>query len=1013
MGPITRRELLRRLGLGGAALALGPPWLSGCASDGVEPGGEFPFTMWRELQRALRSSPDHLPARARALVAARDIEGLAALVTDAIRTLPTVRRGTEQAATSIRWGAGGALRAGAGTPREKCDLLVTLLGEAGIPASVVISRETPEPAEWEAFLAPRAPSPFLPDIAPRTLERWATVLGRASTPSRDLDGELDASSLALAARVLAAEGLPAPRPQGQDLRSGPLPLVRVELEGVPYVLSPAVPGDRPRPLPDGDGLQEAPPASAPYTVTARLSCVTTADPRRPRLLVERSWEAPDLIGRRIALGTVPALPPETMGATAFSGIQALIPFLAVQGAGIDEDTAERLATVGDPVTLSGEVIEVRGDVPVIDGVPLTPGGSASLNSVMSLEFEVDAAGFPTLHGRLVARDAAGAPVEGLQGPDFRIIDEGQDVPALLTANRRSPSVVLMMDQSLSMPGAFRREAGTELAERLRGSILQRFPGARVHYRETNSDLWSWLGWARSRSPELTVFITDGDLGDALTDSLRELLSGSGPTLLLNVRPGREARFSELAEVTGASVASVTEADSALAEILGALERVDVPPYRLRFGATGETPESREVRVVTADGRLEATARYAVPGTAAAGERICGVHLVLELSRGGARTALVERTLGGFDRRFEAPPSEVHVVEAREALLGALLIQVEGGGPPPSVRLDDFLEGQIGLEPFVRAIADGSDLGPLAPSADTTVPPELLALTAPLEDPLDQAVVFEEGLRMILYRTAFRLGTDRVERSVDLLPTLGATGAHRDPRTAFEATLRATARLAAMEAAAFPVSTMALGGDLPLRRAASASALPVELDRAGRVWWDHLIRGHGRPVMALVPSPPPPGRKALWELNPATGEIRGILDDGSGGGSEEERIRRQVEEFDRVMAYYGLLFQAMGTGKVVGGIGGFSLGVVAAYNQALVNLYAAVTLVLINMDASGLDAAIRESLRQFACNVAREAFLGAVGGAGKAAGNAVEMFNAVSNLLGAFYPNSALSEAISC
>lgn len=1012
MDPITRRELLRRLGLGGAALAVGPHWLGGCGRDGEFGEDDLPFAMWRELQRGVRQSPDHLPARARRLVAARDLDGLVALVTDDIRTLPTVGRGGEAAGTSMRWGAEGALRARAGTPREKCELLALLLTEAGVPASVMMSDTTPTPEEWDGILAPRPPLPFAPDVSERQLAHWASILGVEPVSAPSIDEELDRMTGEIVARVLATEGLPTLRPVGRSLRSGPLPVVVLGAGDERRVVSPAVPGDRLRPSPTDGVLREPATPSGTYRVSARLSFVTTTAPDGPRILVENEWAAPDIIGRQIVLGTVPALPPELLGAATFSGVQALIPFIAVQGPGLDSDQVDRLARIGDPVTWSGQTIDTKGEVPIIDGIALAPAGTASLETVTSLELQVDPADFPTIHARLIPRDAEGRTVEGLQAVDFRVIDEGTDVPALLTANRPSPSVVLMIDQSLSMPSAFRGDAGVALTERLQAGVLARFPAARIDYRETNSDLWRWLGWARARSPDLTVFITDGDLGDRLTDDLREALSTSGPTLLLNVRPGREVRFGELAAVTGARVASVTEAGAALARIMETLDGAGVAPYRLQYGAVGPDPDLRSVRVVTGDGRVEATAHYRVPTGVADGEGICGVHLTLEVTRDGARSVLVERTLGGFDGRFQAPSQE-HVAAATEALRGSCMIHVEGGGTSPSIRLDDFLEGQLGLEPFVRAIREGRDLAPLALAADTTIPPEVLALTAGLEDPSGEALVHEEGLRMVMHRLAFRMGTDRLERSVDILPTLQAVGTHRDARVAFDATLRATARLAATEAAAFPISTVSLAGGSPLRRVPTASALSVELDRPDRIWWDRLIRGHGRPVLALVPDPPTRGRKALWELNPATGELRGVLDDGSGGGSAEESIRRQLEEYDQVMAYYGLLFEAIGVGNVVGGIGGFSLGVVSAYNQALVRLYAAVSLVIINMDASGLDAAIRDSLRQFACNVAREAFLGALGGAGRTSAQAVSLFNSTTNLLTILYPGSALGEAVSC
>jgi hypothetical protein len=1019
MHPITRRELLRRLGLGGSALALGPHWLTACGGDGQGlfggGGDDLPFSMWRELQRAVRSSPDHLPSRAARLVEAGDLEGLVALVADDVRTLPTLNRGRDRAERSVRWGPAGALRAGGGTPREKCELLANLMNRAGFEAEVRMSRRQPSVEEWQAILAPSPRPPFDPDVSDRQLARWAEALGvgMAEAPeSPEPSGQLEDTARELAHRVLAVEGLNVAGPPAQDYRSGFLPVVVLRRGEEEHVVSPAEPGDRLRSLAPGHDLRDAPDMSGLWQVHARLSCVTTLDPRAPRLLVERTWSASQLIGRQIVVRTVPAIPEPLLHATSFADVATFIPLLGVRGPGLDQESTAELAALGEPFLLDGRPLDLSGAMPSFEGISLAPPGTADPASVASLEVSVDPATFPVLDVRLTARDASGQLVEGLQARDFRILEEDREVPALLTANLSSPLVVLMIDQSLSMPAAYRGEEGMDLMERLRRTVVERYPAARLAHQETNSDLWRWLGWARARSPDLTVFVTDGDLGDRLTPDLRQVLGTSGPTLFLNVKAATSPLFDELAEVTGGEVAPVREGESALSRVLAALAALAIHPYRFRTAASGPAPRDRTLRVSLADGRVEAAATYEVPEVILSGDRICGLVLTVELTQERGRSITVERTLGGYDRRFEGLPTQAHLDDAFEALWGSYLIQVEGGGTPPSVRIDDHLEGLLGMEPFMRAVVAGDDLEAFL-GTDTLVPPELYALTAELVDPDEVAPVYEEGLRMVLHRMRLRFGTDRVQRAVDILPTGRIMASHPDAAVGFGATLRATAHLAATEAALYPASTLAVAGSSPLLRVGAARDLPLELDRAERIWWDHLIRGHSRRVERLVPEEIPPGRKVLWELDPVTGELLGILDDGSGGGSAEERVRRQIQEFDKVMAYYGLIFEGMNAGGAVGGLGAFSLAVVATYGQTLVKLYGAVTLVIINMDATGLDEQVRASLQQLSCNVAREAFLGGVGGAGGAAGRAASIFGSISNLLGILYADSPVTSALTC
>ena len=83
------------------------------------------YDVWRDMQHTLRTSPDHRAARADALVTADDTEGLFAFVRDEIALVPG-REGYVLAATEGRWGAAATLRGGAGTARERVDLLAAV-----------------------------------------------------------------------------------------------------------------------------------------------------------------------------------------------------------------------------------------------------------------------------------------------------------------------------------------------------------------------------------------------------------------------------------------------------------------------------------------------------------------------------------------------------------------------------------------------------------------------------------------------------------------------------------------------------------------------------------------------------------------------------------------------------------------------------------------------------------------------------------------------------------------------
>lgn len=88
-----------------------------------------------QLRALIRSSPDHLQARAEEVVATKNPKCIAEFVRDHIAALPGFLT-NDDGTYSSRWGIEGTLRAGAGTLRDRAELMAALLGAAGIPAKV-------------------------------------------------------------------------------------------------------------------------------------------------------------------------------------------------------------------------------------------------------------------------------------------------------------------------------------------------------------------------------------------------------------------------------------------------------------------------------------------------------------------------------------------------------------------------------------------------------------------------------------------------------------------------------------------------------------------------------------------------------------------------------------------------------------------------------------------------------------------------------------------------------------
>ena len=266
----TRRGFL---GLSvGAASAL----LVRCGSSHPQPPPTVPadpFTIWAQLQEALRQSPDHRLAAADKLVARRDPSALLAFVRDQIATCPPLD--PMAVVTEMRWGVRGTLRGGMGTPREKAELLVQLYQRAGFTAQVVTG--TPMDTSTAALTAMyfRTPeAPFNPAIDQTTLDGFNATLGNTGTPTLPLIDGSGAEAAAIASAVwsalppgLAPQGQPDPTLALNTLNS--LPLVAVQVGGKTVA-------NRPNLL-----------RRRPSTRTHRPTTGAALCPRRPNLQLRR------------------------------------------------------------------------------------------------------------------------------------------------------------------------------------------------------------------------------------------------------------------------------------------------------------------------------------------------------------------------------------------------------------------------------------------------------------------------------------------------------------------------------------------------------------------------------------------------------------------------------------------------------------------------------------------------------------------------------------------------------
>lgn len=1018
-GPLglSRRDLLAATGAAGLLAAAGLGWSRRDAllgSPGTEPpttdappasGDHLPFDVWREMQAAFRESPDHLVARSEALVAAGDAEAIFEFVRDDVLTIPGDRTGVGSPTRSVRWGPRATLRGGMGTAREKADLLVDLLVDAGFAADVVTGPGSDEATLHAVYFGQSGPA-FDPAIDEERAAAWRDRLGLEPTESGQYEAiDPDGSEGdALAEGVLAALGPVSERrePAGFDWRGGAFPVVRFWDPADAPARTDSTGSDDTAPEPPADpdavryanmftpdvpfgeaGTQRPPTRTAPEPtaiseVSVSLAAATADAPNDPFELVSGTWTADQLVGRQLLVQTLPGIDPFEYPAVRFSDVGTHVPALSVQGPDLDAAAAADLSVVGEAVTRNGDRVAVEDDGTVTrNGRPLVePDPDADPASVADLSVEVDAGRYPALRLRIRATDAAGQPVDGLPGSAFEVTDGGEPAAVTLSANRAAPRVRLLYDTSASMPNAYYGDEMDAFVSRLGETIRGVNPAATVEPVPTNSNLWTALAEAADSDANLVVYATDGDVADEGTPERRAAIEQGPPAIVLCADGHFFDVAGEMADASGGEVLLADDHEGTASTIREYVERVEseLVSYLADYGSPTDEPGTRSVTVRVPEADVTATTSYEVPETALLGSALSGLYLTVAVD--GVEST---RTLAGWNPATEDyrgnEVTRAHVDDTAGALFGTNTVSFEAGAPSSSAWYDDLLAAKCSVADLDLALATGDEDARAAATAGglSQLPPELLLLQAPLPDRATaDSLTYPDGLRVAMYRERPVFGESYVLHQSDVFPFAGfrTITATDDRQREFELTATRTARLAVVERSRYDESTASLLDGAEVAR----------LDTAGDDWeyetresFERVVGtggfgGHYNRNYQVVPTDGTP--VAFWSVDYQTGALLGVLADGSGGGTGNPGVDRMLREYDRVVSILNLYVMGAQAGGALNPIGGFALGVVAAYGQTLARLYAGAGLAVLVMDASEADAAVDAAMTALVCNVAK-------------------------------------------
>lgn len=984
-----------------------------------------------EVQELLRTSPDHLPANAERLVAEGDAERIFEWVRDEIALMPSSHGDFRELTTFVRWGERGALRAGQGTFREKADILAGLLNQAGYEAEVVgpyrdRSLVTSERVMDAFFRDIEREASF--DISDREAEKIAAKLSGKDnregldeppgTGGIETEDQLQQAVDELAEKLLALESGSGDSRRYRVATNQGIPLVRVEIGGEDRYLNPNFVDADFAGVEVEEPLEAAPEAEGLLNIEARLE-VLVSDRSSWRTLAEGSWTADELAGRQISVGAVAGMSASELSMMRLGDVDILSPYLMVKGADLEEEQSAELSVVGDPISVEGQLIDFDEETNQISrgGSVIHLDQSADPSKVASIDVEADGRSFPNIDLDVQILDGDDVPVLGLGGAQFFIEEEGKPVGARLMQNAGlNQRVLFLLDTSGSIPRSFRGQPMVDFSLGIMEQIQAEAPGAEAaiirvdggRYRQGldpeelwtgdleklreqgesavsrngGSHLWTNLAHGAELEPTVIVFVNDGhDTGNDGED-VRNRVAMGPPAIIVGVGPVKEEELQDMADRSGGEYFEALEVSDIAPPVEAFLRNQEARPYRLRYSAFDDGPEERTVSlgIKGAHESTKATANYVAPETPTPLATLAGVRLHLKVG-----SVEVTRLLAGTDDEKVAadPPLSVRN-DVLSTFLSPTTVFFEGDAPPLSVWLDEYAGSLRTQQNYVTAgvANDEEALFEAMEEGFQYLPPEAFLANPALPGALSaEARTFVQGMRVAIHRQRVEMETGFQHTSFDILPTARFATMRRavydgedDGSSDYATTLQRTAWLALMEAGAFsaleaPVadgarseSTYNLLGDKELgygeaRRRRNVSHVFPDLDEETTAPWENLIDDWGRDWSLFVPADATP--MAMWAVHSDTGEMYGILSDGTGGANAKirgEETLREIDRFFRMMSLYTMPLNLSP-----------AIGLLQHYFIMLAQLYAAVTVVLATMDASGLEDEIRAALASMVCN----------------------------------------------
>ena len=981
---MNRRNFLKHIALAGGGLILIPPYFQSCNSckgegenalvDALLEGAEAPFGIWRQMIEALEKSPDHLIGRRKALIASKDPKAMTEFVRDNIQLAPQLYYFLRYSERGILYGAEGALRSGIGTAREKAEILKDMFVAAGFEARVVLEYIDFTEEEVKNIVFRTYRPEFNADISDKQIKSWQKSMGTDSSEATFKEiSDAEEQSKSFTNKILNELKDFDFEKLGNNFKApqNEVPSVAYMQDGeekYAHVFDPYIPFGSLHPKNSRDGVKDAYGIQAlDNPITIRLTHRTALESHVEKELLSGTWDLEKLLGSTLSLQFLNNMDFKRQATSTISQINSFTPCFSFQKFGTEKEYMEENSVLGEPINLNGKEVLKKQDndlEPNLNEISL-PGNT---DRVTRIKINAIPMAFPEMRIEMFATDEQGNIVEGLTAANFELNDNQKAVDGRLEKNVVSPKVMMLYDTSISMPQEYREvKQIADFRSGLETVIREIYPQADIKSQKTGSDIYTSLLRAKQSDFDLIMYATDGDNDDKFDPKYLEIYNSGQPMLILEVRP-KSHTYDELkTNISNLISIPATDQEAVKQEISSILSGLSFPPYVMTYHSFAETEEHvLKVKLNDKDIGDEAIFKFPEQSDLFLGDRMVGLYLTIQ-----GKGLKVRRTLAGWDNEVSNyNHSRAYIDEVHEMMLGGAVMAFEGEAPSLSIRLTEYLTSLLSHEKWFNAHREGDIENAIKYLEEGTLdyPPLLLTMMQPLDNAFTkETATIPMGFRSSILKFKPGYYSPESKVSFDYLPTSDyfTVSKSGDGKTNFTETLKKTMQFAVLESEMFQDSTITQLKGKPLMQPVKArkekefnermtrevsSIFTRRIFREGDiVFFDHSLAS-----------------TAYFKINKNTGALFANLPDGTGGGGDS--IERQLKELQGVVERYEQVLSGLQLSMIVGGVGTFPIGIVAAYSLTLVRLYAYASEAIIIMDASNLDAQVASALKTLAGSV---------------------------------------------